>query len=104
MQKRHLLSLLMPFLVISFAFPAHNGSSCNHLSGKSLPIVFVRALAIVKARSHLPMLLPSGLPEPVGDTTHAVVEKDASDQYEISLYYKLGVGDAGFAGLFFSPC
>jgi len=68
-------------------------------SGSSLPAVFISVLPDVKAKSRVPVLLPSELPEPIGRATHAVQEADAGG-YGITLYFKLGVGDSGFAANF----
>jgi hypothetical protein len=57
-------------------------------------------LAEVKAKTSLPVLLPTKLPKPIGDARNATVEKATSDEYSLALYYKLDMGDAGFAALF----
>ena len=66
----------------------------------SLLGVFASVLPQVKARSHIPVLLPSELPEPIRKAKHALVEKAVPTEYAISLYYELGVGDSGFAAFF----
>jgi len=66
---------------------------------KSLPDVFVSALSEVKAKTKLPVLLPSELPVPFNDAKHATV-KGTADDYAVSLYYELDAGDAGFAASF----
>lgn len=67
----------------------------------SLPKVFASVLNQVKTKSHVAILLPSELPDPVGKAEHAEVDKATANEYAISLYYELGIGDAGFAALFF---
>ena len=69
-------------------------------STRSLPESLAPVLREVKAKSRAPVLLPSELPEPFATAKHAVVEKAAADEYAISLYYELEIGDAGFAALF----
>ena len=69
-------------------------------SGRPLPRVFVSVLPEVKAKSQVAVLLPTELPKPFQEAKHALVEKVAADEYAISLYYELGIGDAGFAASF----
>jgi len=78
------------------------GSKPSHAlpADKSLPSVFVSLLAEVKARTNIPVLLPTELPKPFCDAEHAVVGKTKADEYAVDLYYELGVGDAGFAASF----
>lgn len=66
----------------------------------SLPEIFISVLAEVKAKTTVPVLLPTELPSPFGDAKHATVMKAAPDEYGVSLYYELDVGDAGFAAFF----
>jgi hypothetical protein len=66
---------------------------------KSLPDVFLSVLAEVKAKTRVPVLLPSELPKPFNDAKHASAGASADD-YAVSLYYELGAGDAGFAASF----
>ena len=61
---------------------------------------FVSVFSEVKAKSRLAVLLPSELPQPVAKAEHAVVETASEDQYAISLYHELAVGDSGFAASF----
>ena len=68
--------------------------------GTTLPNIFVSVLPEIKAKTSIPVLLPSKLPRPFGDAKHARVEKVAPNEYAIALYYELDVGDAGFAALF----
>ena len=67
---------------------------------KSLRAIFDSVLPQIKTKSHVPILLPSELPPPIAKARHVVVEKAAADEYAISLYYELGVGDSGFAAFF----
>src|SRR5215813_13041761 len=63
----------------------------------ALPEALVPALAEVKAKSRIAVLLPSELSRPLTTAKHAIVEKALEDEYAISLYYELGVGNSGFA-------
>jgi hypothetical protein len=67
---------------------------------RAVPPVLESALTQVKGKSIIPVLLPSVLPGDIETVRHVLVAKATSREYEISMYYKLGVGDAGFAGLF----
>jgi hypothetical protein len=62
--------------------------------------VFLATLSKVKASSHVVILLPSELPQPIAGAKHAAVEAASKNEYAISLYYELGVGDSGFAASF----
>lgn len=69
-------------------------------SDKSLPTALNSVLPKVKEKSRIPVLLPSELPDPIAKAKHALVEKATANGYVISLYYKLDIGDAGFAAYF----
>jgi hypothetical protein len=69
-------------------------------SGRPLPRIFDSALPEVKAKSRIAVLLPTELPRPFREAKHALVEKAAANEYAISLYCELGIGDAGFAAFF----
>jgi hypothetical protein len=64
---------------------------------KSLPEPLTSVLPEIKAKSHIPVILPSDLPQPISEAKHAVIEKASDKEYSIILFYKLGIGDAGFA-------
>src|ERR1035438_3292628 len=66
----------------------------------SLPDIFLSVLAEVKAKTRVPVLLPTELPSPFSDAKHASVNKATADEYAIGLYYELETGDAGFAASF----
>jgi hypothetical protein len=66
----------------------------------SVPEALAPALADVKAKSRIALLLPSELSQPLAEAKHAVVETASDDAYAISLCYELGVGDSGFAASF----
>jgi len=66
----------------------------------SLPDIFVSVLAGVKAKTRVAVLLPAELPRPFSDAKHASVDKATADEYAVSLYYELDVGNAGFAASF----
>lgn len=69
-------------------------------ASQSLPEGFASSVGAVKAKTRVPILLPSTLPDPIGKAKHTVVESVTEDSYAISLYYELGIGDAGFAANF----
>jgi len=69
-------------------------------SGGPLPRAFVSVLPELKAKSGVAVLLPTELPRPFEEAKHAVVEKVSANEYAISLFYKLDIGDAGFAASF----
>ena len=64
---------------------------------KSLPEPLTSVLPEIKAKSHIPVILPSDLPQPIRGAKHAVIEKVSDKEYAVILFYKLGIGDAGFA-------
>src|SRR5580704_15385702 len=66
----------------------------------SLPEPFASIVPKIKAKSRIPVLLPSNLPQPVSGATHAVIEKASDKEYAIILFYMLGIGDAAFAAFF----
>ena len=66
----------------------------------SIPKTLSSVLSEVKAKSHIAVLLPSTLSEPVADAKYPVIEKASEDEYAISLYYQPDIGNAGFAALF----
>jgi hypothetical protein len=65
-----------------------------------LPEALVSVLAEVKAKSQLEVLLPGELPHPFAEAKYAKVQSASQSEYGISLYYKLDVGDSGFAASF----
>jgi uncharacterized protein YecT (DUF1311 family) len=65
-----------------------------------LPEGFASSVRTVKVKTRVPILLPSALPDPIRKAKHTVVQSVAEDSYVISLYYELGVGNAGFAAYF----
>src|SRR5215469_10929774 len=65
-----------------------------------LPEALASVLVEIKAKSHVDVLLPSELSQPVAEAKHANVDSASEDEYAISLYYELGVGNAGFAASF----
>lgn len=69
-------------------------------ASQSLPEGFASSVRAVKAKTRVPILLPSTLPDPIGKAKDTVVQSVAEDSYAISLYYELGIGDAGFAANF----
>jgi hypothetical protein len=68
----------------------------------SLPEPFASVLPEIKAKSRIAILLPSELSQPIRGAKHAVVDRASDNEYAISLYYELGIGDAGFAAFFWA--
>lgn len=77
-----------------------NDRQQNQIPDKSPLAVFAQVLSQVKARSRIPVLLPSELPSPIATAKHAVVDTAEVNKYGLVLYYELGMGDAGFAASF----
>lgn len=73
---------------------ATNGAT----SGRPVAAALASVLPEVKAKSRIPVLLPSKLPN-VGKAIHAMVEASA-DEYAISLDYEFGNGDSAFVASF----
>lgn len=69
-------------------------------SNHSPAAVFIPKLSELKSRTHVPILLPDGLPKPFSDAKYVVIESANESQYDIGLYYRLDYGNAGFAGSF----
>jgi hypothetical protein len=77
--------------------PNHSDvSSSPTRPAKSLPEPFASVLPEINAKSRIPILLPSELSQPIRGAKHAVVERASDNEYAITLYYELGIGDAGF--------
>lgn len=76
------------------------GTALRASAAGSLPDILVPVLAGVKAKTTVPILLPTELPRPFSDAKHAIMDKATTDEYAVSLYYELDVGNAGFAALF----
>jgi len=72
----------------------------NDRIDRPVPNIFLSALAEVKAKTSIPLLLPTELPRPFRDAKDATVEKIAPDEYAVALWYELGAGDAGYAASF----
>ena len=62
--------------------------------------VFKLLLPQIKEKTKVPVFLPSDLPQPIEKAKYSVAGDLQADKYEISLYYELGIGDAGFAAFF----
>jgi len=65
-----------------------------------LPNAFELVLAEIKAKPHVAVILPSALPQPISGAKYATLQSASNTEYAISLYYELGIGDAGFAAFF----
>jgi hypothetical protein len=95
------VSLGCPVRLGSRAVPAPSMDAADEAkSDRPLPRIFVSVLPEVKAKSRVAVLLPTELRKPLEEAKHALVEKVAANAYAISLYYELGIGDAGFAASF----
>jgi hypothetical protein len=94
--KNVLVLTLLGVFATSVLFTAVRANA----AGSSLPDVFLSVLAEVKAKTTVNVLLPTELPSPFRDAKYANVDKATADEYVVSLYYKLGVGNAGFAASF----
>jgi hypothetical protein len=64
-----------------------------------LPDIFRSVLTEVKAKTRVPVLLPTELPF-YDSIKNASVDKATAEEYAIGLYYTLDAGDAGFAASF----
>jgi hypothetical protein len=72
----------------------------QHRPAGHLPNALASVLAEVKTKSHVEVLLPSQLSQPFAKAKYASVDSASEDEYAISLYYELGIGNAGFAASF----
>jgi hypothetical protein len=81
--------------------PAHSDvASSPGRPSRSLPEPLASVLSEIKAKSRVPVLLPSKFSDPIRGAKYAVVESASDNEYSIILYYELGIGDAGFAAFF----
>src|SRR5437588_6741528 len=89
-------------ILFCFCFIASPGASAADTSPEGSPAkVFRSTLAQVKARTQVPILLPSEFPPPVMENDiHFADGNGKRDKYEITLYYEKGAGDAAFVGHF----
>lgn len=69
-------------------------------SGANLPSVFAPVLPDAKAKSQIPILLPSNLPPIIRKAKNAALDKASANEYAISIWFEQGVGDAGLAASF----
>lgn len=72
----------------------------NAVASPLLPDGFASTVRAVKAKTRIPILLPSSLPDPIAKAKDSTVDSATDDNYAISLYYELGIGDASFAANF----
>jgi len=86
--------------IVIILCPCAAGSQEAAPQHPQLPAVFTSVLPDVKAKCHVPILLPSELPKPISDAQHAVIQKATADRYSVGLFYELDVGNAGFAANF----
>lgn len=100
------LGVIMKFLIAGFisslcvvACPVAIavGSSLEASPAK----VFQSVLAQVKAKTQIPILLPSEIPAPIKEEDiHFATGSGKQRNYGITLYYEEGFGDAAFVGYF----
>lgn len=88
------------FLAIALTFPFTAVLHAQAKAGSSLPEVFGSVLTELKAKTRIPVLLPTDLPKPFCDARNAVLDKVTPDGYGVGVYYELEVGNAGFAASF----
>ena len=81
--------------VTAFAGDAAGVVRSNHSPAE----VFMPKLGELKSKTHVPILLPDGLPKPFSDAKDLVIHATES-QYGIELYYNLDYGNAAYAGSF----
>lgn len=65
-----------------------------------LPAPLASVLSEARSKTHIRLLVPSQLPQPISDAKYATLDTVSDNEYAISLYYKPGVGDSGFAASF----
>jgi hypothetical protein len=70
---------------------------------KSLPEPFASILPKIKAKSRIPVLLPSDLAQPASGAKHAVIEKASDKEYAIILFVQGGHRGRWFRGVFSGP-
>jgi hypothetical protein len=78
--------------------PLPVASQGDHSRG--LAQIFKSLLPQIREKTKVPVFLPSDLPQPIGKAKYGVAGDLQADKYEISLYYELEIGDAGFAANF----
>lgn len=71
--------------------------SQNRIRHKPPLPIFASVLPQIKARSHVPVFLPSQLPPPIAKAKHAVMGTAEADKYGIALYYEREP-DGGYLG------
>lgn len=72
----------------------------HHLAATSIQVPLGSVLPEIKSKSHIAVLLPSELPPALSEAKYASLQKASENEYAISLDFKQGVGNAGFAALF----
>jgi hypothetical protein len=72
----------------------------HHSAGISIKVLLNSVLPEIRAKSRVAVLAPGELPKSFSEVKYASVQKASDSEYAISLNYKLGGGDAGFAALF----
>jgi hypothetical protein len=80
---------------IDGSVPSHSRSSI-----KPLPKALASVLAEVKSKTRIAILLPDELPNNFAAAKYPTVDEASESTYAVSMYYELGVGDAGFAAHF----
>ncbi len=89
-------------ILVCFCFIASPSASTADTSPEGSPAkVFQSTLAQVKARTQIPILLPSEFPAPIVEKDiHFADGNGKRNKYEITLYYEEGARDAAFVGYF----
>src|SRR5437868_2037834 len=89
-------ALIVGISICIVAIASTNASAADKPSN-----VFQSALAQVKTKTQVAILLPSELPAPIKERDiHFSIGKAELNKYEIALYYVAGAGDAAFVGYF----
>jgi hypothetical protein len=97
-----LLSVLAVFIGPKMAPAQQKPKVSSQKSDKGLPSVFASVLPQIKAKSHVPVLLPSDLPSPISTAKYAVPDESETDKYAVTLFYERQSETAyfGFAAFF----
>ena len=95
------LGLALMICTIVITCSQARGFLSSHLLTPEAPAkVFDRILVEVKQKARIPLLLPSQLPPPIDEATHAFIGSISDETYEIFLYYKLPAVEATFGASF----
>jgi len=92
-----LVAMLAVFIGPEMAQPQQKPKIPSQKSDKGLPSVFASVLPQIKAKSRVPVLLPSELPSPISTAKYVVTAEPDADKYGIGLYYEREP-DGGYFG------